>query len=257
MRLAMRVAKVSAPTGRILAGLLVEKGAEIVPVESADTEGVVCYGVPYTGGLPSLNARAGTFNNIAQMNKLSASGIRVPPFVTNVEYADWTALEFPLLAREEKHHGGRDIRPVLQIEEVPWRMAAGAKFFTQYIPIAEEYRAWVYRRRVQAMYTKDMRYPDKFKRIGRNFHNGFAFSFLEKTARPVDACDLAAKAVFALDLDFGAVDLIKGKDGRFYVLEVNTAPGVTDGIRQGVSALASAIVKWARGGYKRQNTRFL
>jgi D-alanine-D-alanine ligase-like ATP-grasp enzyme len=33
-------------------------------------------------------------------------------------------------------------------------------------------------------------------------------------------------AVNTLGLDFGAVDLIVAKDGRVYVLEVNTAPGI-------------------------------
>ena len=41
----------------------------------------------------------------------------------------------------------------------------------------------------------------------------------------------ATKAVAALGLDFGAVDVIYNeKYGRAYVLEVNTAPGLGEGI---------------------------
>ncbi|MNV71557.1 Ribosomal protein S6--L-glutamate ligase [compost metagenome] len=35
----------------------------------------------------------------------------------------------------------------------------------------------------------------------------------------VDACEV-------LGLDFGAVDVALGKDGKVYVFEVNTAPGI-------------------------------
>jgi hypothetical protein len=218
-----------------------------------EAEGIISYGVPYKGNRPCLNAQAGNLNNLQQIKLLAERGVRVPPFVIDIEQADWSRIEFPMFAREEKHHGGKDIRPVMQIEEIQWRKDSGSKFFTQYIPVETEYRAWVYRRRIQAVYTKEMKYPDKFKRIGRNWQNGFAFSFIEKTVRPPEVGPLAAKAVFALGLDFGAVDIIKGKDNRFYVLEVNSAPGVSEGIRQGISSLSNSIIKWAKGGYKKQN----
>lgn len=40
--------------------------------------------------------------------------------------------------------------------------------------------------------------------------------------------DLALSAVQALGLDFGAVDIIKDQDGNVFVLEVNTAPGISN-----------------------------
>lgn len=39
---------------------------------------------------------------------------------------------------------------------------------------------------------------------------------------------LAVQAIHALGLDFGAVDIIKDEEGRVYVLEVNTAPGISN-----------------------------
>ncbi len=60
----------------------------------------------------------------------------------------------------------------------------------------------------------------------RSYANGFLFS--RYGIYPSEARDqLAVKAVAALGLDFGAVDLIEDK-GKFYVLEVNTAPGIED-----------------------------
>lgn len=48
---------------------------------------------------------------------------------------------------------------------------------------------------------------------------------LERTER-IEA--LAIQAVQALGLDFGAVDIIKDERGTVYVLEVNTAPGISN-----------------------------
>jgi glutathione synthase/RimK-type ligase-like ATP-grasp enzyme len=253
MKLALMVAKVSVPTGRTLSALLTEGGAVMTTPDNAD--GIISYGVPYNGNRPCLNAKAGTFNNLQQLKLLGEKGVRIPPFVEDIENADWERIEFPLLSRELKHHGGKDIKPVMQQEEASWRKAAGANFFTQYIPIAHEYRAWVFRRRIQAMYQKEMKYPEKFKRIGRNFQNGFAFSFVEREKRPLAGMNQACKAVFALDLDFGAVDFIIGKDGGTYILEVNTAPGVSEGIRQGMQSLSNSIIKWAKNGFKKQSTK--
>ena len=42
----------------------------------------------------------------------------------------------------------------------------------------------------------------------------------------IGARPLAKKAVEALGLDFGGVDVIKDSDGKWYVLEVNSAPGL-------------------------------
>ena len=41
-----------------------------------------------------------------------------------------------------------------------------------------------------------------------------------------EAKNAAIKAVEALDLDFGAVDIIETRQGEIFVLEVNTAPGL-------------------------------
>lgn len=55
--------------------------------------------------------------------------------------------------------------------------------------------------------------------------------------------DVAAAAVHALGLDFGAVDLGKKRDGTFIVLEVNRAPGIEGG---SITAYANKIIAWSR-----------
>jgi hypothetical protein len=51
-----------------------------------------------------------------------------------------------------------------------------------------------------------------------------------------------------VSLDFGAVDILHGKDGHFYVLEVNTAPEVEGEGRQVIQSLADKIAAWEKNG---------
>ncbi len=61
---------------------------------------------------------------------------------------------------------------------------------------------------------------------------------------PSGLLNLGCHAVSALGLDFGAADIIQDKHGKLYVLEVNTAPGLTSD--DGVAVYANAFVAWDR-----------
>lgn len=58
---------------------------------------------------------------------------------------------------------------------------------------------------------------------------------------------LAASALKALKLDFGAVDMGKLADGSYIVLEVNRAPGVEGGTSE---TYAKKIIAWSKGELK-------
>lgn len=71
---------------------------------------------------------------------------------------------------------------------------------------------------------------------------GWTTAILKAPPR-ADLIEVAARAVSSLGLHFGAVDILEGKDGQLYVLEVNTAPGMgTDGAR----LYAQKFVEWDR-----------
>lgn len=64
--------------------------------------------------------------------------------------------------------------------------------------------------------------------------------------------EVAAAAVKALNLDFGAVDLGRKREGGLIVLEVNRAPGLADGT---VNSYARAIRGWRDGTLEREAER--
>jgi hypothetical protein len=160
---------------------------------------------------------------------------------------------FPLFGRRRSHSGGRDIRIVLSDSDLDDVLRSNVDFFTKYEPAQAEYRVWIYRRRHLATYGKVLKYPNKYKGIGRNYDNGWAFEYMREPHQM--GIDLASAAVKALDLDFGAVDVLHGTDNVFRVLEVNTAPGVEGPDRQGIRALARRINKWQALGFPERSQR--
>jgi len=199
------------------------------------------------GRLPTLNAKSGMSDKYEQLRTLLKAGVRVPPL-----YGEAANIQFPLLARKRQHRAGKDLMPVFQPEEIPWRLAAGAQFFVQYVPVADEYRVWVYRKSHLGTYEKTMVRPAEYKKIGRNYKNGFAFRLVDSDRVPRGAVDEAVKSVAALGLDFAAVDILRGKDGQFYVLELNTAPGVEGPNRQVIQGLVRKWTNWVKEGYPRR-----
>jgi glutathione synthase/RimK-type ligase-like ATP-grasp enzyme len=123
-------------------------------------------------------------------------------------------------------HSGEGIEIVEKGAELP-----DAPLYTKYIPKKNEYRihvnngvAFFVQKKVRNKGIED----EKINWQVRNHVNGFVFSHVN-VAAPECAQQEAIKAVAALGLDFGAVDIIQHavKGGGWYVLEVNTACGLS------------------------------
>jgi len=71
------------------------------------------------------------------------------------------------------------------------------------------------------------RFVDDPKLIAWNFHNGGRTARIRESHWPKAATDAAVAAAKKIGLGWCAVDVIVTKDGHPYVLELNTAPGVT------------------------------
>lgn len=115
-----------------------------------------------------------------------------------------------------------------------------APLYSKYIFKIREFRVHATRQTAFAshMKIKDPKTTEQPKTWKvRSYANGFIF---QRNNVPVSAARsaLAIEAVSTLGLDFGAVDIIEDKHGKFYVLEVNTAPGIEG---QTTPAYAGAI----------------
>lgn len=188
----------------------------------------------YQRGVTILNKPAAV--NIAS-NKLSAflalqtAGVAIPKFTTDLTTATtWLRTGATVVERHElRGNSGEGIRIVnLDDTDMPNDIQR-APLYTRFIPKTAEFRVHVFRGEV-------IDYIEKKKvlaeRRGANFNKyvssincGWVFSRTDVRDMP-EVRAIAIKAVSALGLDFGAVDIVFA-DGVPYVLEVNTAPGLS------------------------------
>lgn len=134
----------------------------------------------------------------------------------------WSNNEFVVVVRNKlTGHSGNGIVIIEKNGIVPV-----APLYTKYIFKEYEYRVHVCSGQVIDT-QKKIRDPDRTPTTWkvRSHDNGFIFArngIIASAARD----DTAIKAIEALGLNFGAVDIVEDKKGFFYVLEVNTAPGL-------------------------------
>lgn len=255
----IHVARACTPTATTLANLLKEQG---VPVGQRDVTAHVCWGFAPPGlAGPVLNGNVNR-TKLSELEVLIRAKVRTVPLLIREAAVTAVARGEVVLGRNVSHRGGRDIMRCRTVERVRVAVRRGRAYFTQFVPSRTEFRVWVYRNKHLGTYEKVLTYPKKqYNRrgklkVGRNYHNGWTFQLVAAERVPREAVTLALRAVEALSLDFGAVDILQGTDNLFYVLETNSAPGVEGPNRQVIQGLARKIGKWHALGYpKRKSER--
>lgn len=170
--------------------------------------------------------------------------IKLLPYSTSPEGITWNGRS---IARTTlTGNSGQGIVPFTKGEEP----TPQARLYTQYIKYRTEFRVHVFRGEVIYSQIKRRRTTENLEQLNllerskiiRNLDNGWVYCELpaledvsfaaggELVTIPYESLAYAAvEAVEALGLDFGAVDLIYSwKRKCFYLLEVNTAPGLKD-----------------------------
>jgi hypothetical protein len=155
---------------------------------------------------------------------LSCENVSTVPWTANKELAlEWLSDGSTVVVRNVlTGHSGDGIIIVekgnLELPDAP--------LYTKYIFKVREFRVHATRDKVIDTQQK-VRDPDQEPKTWkiRSHANGFIFQRGNIQANQARD-DLAVQAVKVLGLDFGAVDIVEDKKGNFYVLEVNTAPGL-------------------------------
>lgn len=162
--------------------------------------------------------------------KLDEGGlVRHPPIFSTPEEA--SAWEYGWLGRRDGLSGGRGIA-IFEKGQLPLQ-AAQYDFITGIIPGKAEYRIHVGKlpdNTFTIIATQQKVGVRNNESIIRNHASGVIYS--QQDLRMSEkgrtrAKEWAIHTVQAVGLDFGAVDLLQSIDGKLYVLEVNTAPGIS------------------------------
>lgn len=143
-----------------------------------------------------------------------------------------TETQYPVVGRSRKHKAGDNFFYCKNKEEVQEAKENGAVYFSQYYPKTNEYRVHVGSGKVLLMSIKE---GDKTQRVWNKKLSNFNFRHLRRSVWLNDKhlrkmCRTAKKAIKAVGLDFGAVDIMADAgEGHepFVVTEINTAPSLS------------------------------
>ena len=176
--------------------------------------------------LTSINPdRSIAQNKLTAFRAFEAAGLSTVPWTEEREIAnEWITEGKTVVARATLvGHSGAGIT----IHNTPTDLPT-VSLYTKYVKKTYECRIHIYKgRMIDAQIKRKVRDAEENDPLIRNIHTGWVYCREDFVANQV-AIDLAIAAVAACNLDFGAVDLIYNKHyNQFYILEVNTAPGLT------------------------------
>ncbi len=163
-------------------------------------------------------------NKLSTLVALSRAGVTTIPFTSNQgEASSWDGTIY--VRNELRGHSGEGIVIIGQDDEVP-----PAPLYTKAIDNQGEYRIHVmngevfdYRKKSRMDGDEPTEDQSKIRTLG----NGWIYR--QGNLRRLERVEeLAIQAINALNLDFGAVDIIMDANGDVFVLEVNTAVGLAD-----------------------------
>jgi len=202
--------------------------------------------------VPVLNRRI-VFDKHQQLKEFARAEIPSPRVILleDFDHEWWWVGRLRWLGRRRHHRGGNDIIGPMDADQMRDALRAGeADFAVQFIDKTHEWRVHVFRDEILRIARKVWRGNDPVPGgVAWNAEAGWHFRYnvgLQDTTRG-KLSELARRAVQALGMDFGAADIvavIKPNSRDYFVLEVNSAPGVADN-ENTLAAYVKAIRKWS------------
>jgi len=229
-----------------------ELGHKVVRSKEDPFEVGLSWGCSYNGPKPFLNANVNQFDKFNCFKEFRDAGVLCPTtFDVNSAIPMYKSEEarpekFPWLARKLRHTKGKDIVVCKTLADACIVRRNGEhSFFSVWIPTDTEYRVWVFKNKALAVYEKQYKGDGEYEGFCRNRRFGFSFEKRDDLRGQATIESPCIKAVKALGMDWGAVDILKGKDGKYYVLEVNSMPHIDTIRRSSGIRLAKAVSDWA------------
>lgn len=180
------------------------------------------------GCLNPPNAIRNAVNKL-QAFKLMEGKVSIPPWTEQLQEAvNWLSEDDTVVVRNKLNGHSAEGLEIFKPMDLFDKVVPKAPLYTKYIKKDQEYRIHVFQGKVffeQRKARKKDVPDDQVNWQVRNLKGGFIYSHVNVIA-PENVKAEAIKAVEALGLDFGAVDVITKKNGDCYVLEVNCAPGL-------------------------------
>ena len=144
-------------------------------------------------------------------------------------------IRYPCIVRQRYHHQGRHLFVCKNGDDVEtaWRVCGPDGYLSEFIDKVAEYRVFVVQGRVACVASKQ---PPADKRVAWNVAQGGKFDNVKWGDWPLRAVRVALEGFALSGLDFGGVDVMVDRDGKAYILEVNSAPSLTSPYRQACMA---------------------
>lgn len=178
--------------------------------------------IPNIGTINNKSAIQKVVNKFKMLKEMDEHGVNTPPYSREIEN-----IKPPAIGRNTNHTQGNDINLILQKKDT---LKKNSDYYIRYIPKAAEYRVHVFDNKIIKINKKKLSTDtdkEEYNPVCWNYETGWNFG-LPDNKEKIDITQ-ALMAVQSLDLNFGAVDMIKGEeDEKCYVLEVNTAPSLDD-----------------------------
>lgn len=191
-----------------------------------------CEGV----GLNSLQSVKLASNKLAALLHMSRLGVRTP----SVFQSDCGVADVDRILRKSARHSGSD-SPMFVGARQKAKCLCDYDYSMEFIHKKSEFRVHVcFGEPICVQRKIKRRYEQSDPLIWSSVRG---WRLVETRVVSASLLALAMKAVESIGLDFGAADIVQSKDGEFYVIEVNTAPGLTP---RRVSKYAEVFVAWSK-----------
>lgn len=183
-------------------------------------------------------------NKLKSFELFAQNGVSIPQFFKTKAESHEFMVENPgvsIVARTVLNgHSGAGIVIVDNVAAL-----VDAPLYTAYVKKSQEYRYHVFAGQVVDIQRKARKNgvpDDQVNWKVRNLDGGFIFA-REGVVESPEAGAQAILACRSLGLDFGAVDLIYNeRENKYYVLEVNTAPGLAGTTLEGYARRFSEVM---------------